>query len=356
MSRTSADLADSAAAAVPFDVDALQRWLRAHAPGFDAPVRVERFAGGQSNPTFRLSAGGARYVLRKKPPGVLLPSAHAVEREYRVIAALQDTGVPVPKSVCVCEDASVIGTPFFVMGFVDGRIYWDPTLPDMSVAERAALYDDLNAVVAALHRVDPAAVGLADFGKPGDYLARQIARWSKQYTASRTAPWEAMDKLVEWLPGRIPGGERVGIVHGDLRLDNMIVDAAQPRIVALLDWELSTIGDPLADFSYHAMTWYLRSDEFRGMAEHDLPALGIPTADAYLARYCERVGRPPVPPDVWEFYLIYNLFRLAAILHGIAKRDEAGTAASASARETGAKARPIAELAWRRAREHLGAR
>jgi aminoglycoside phosphotransferase (APT) family kinase protein len=340
----------------PFDTGALQRYLRQRIDGIDAPLTVEQFKGGQSNPTFLLTAGQHRYVLRKKPGGPLLPSAHAIEREYRVISALQDTGVPVAKSFCLCEDASVIGTPFYVMGFVQGRIFWDPALPGMRADERGALYDDINRVVAALHRVDPASAGLADYGRPGDYLARQIARWSKQYAASVTQPLEAMDRLIAWLPSRIPGDETTSIVHGDLRLDNMIVHPTEPRVIALLDWELSTLGDPLADFSYHMLTWHLKAEEFRGMSGADFAALGIPAAPAYLQRYCGRVGRPPVVQQVWDFYLIYNLFRLSAILQGIGKRVEEGTASSASARETGAKARPIAELAWRWARERLGAR
>src|SRR5438132_6899295 len=340
----------------PFDTEALQRFLRQQIDGLDAPLQVEQFKGGQSNPTFLLTAGGRRYVLRKKPGGPLLPSAHAIEREYRVIRALQHTEVPVAPSVCLCEDATVIGTPFYVMGYVGGRIFWDPTLPDLQPAERAALYDDINRVIAALHRVDPSAVGLSDYGRPGDYLARQIARWSKQYAASAATPCEAMDRLIDWLPSRIPGGETVSVVHGDLRLDNLIIHPTEPRVIAVLDWELSTLGDPLADLSYHMLTWDLKPEEFRGMAGADLAALGIPSADAYLQRYCQRAGRAAVAQPVWDFYLIYNLFRLSAILQGIAKRVEKGTAASASARETGAKARPIAELGWRRARDRLGSR
>jgi len=341
---------------LPFDGEALRRYLRDRLAGFDRALQVERFSGGQSNPTFLLTAGDHRYVLRKKPAGVLLPSAHAIEREYRVIAALQDSGVPVPASGCLCDDASVIGTPFYVMGFVAGRIFWEPTLPGLDPAQRSHLYDDINRVIALLHTVKPEAVGLGDYGRPGDYLARQIARWSKQYQQTASTPLEAMDRLIAWLPSRIPAGQETAIVHGDLRIDNMIVDPNEPRVVALLDWELSTLGDPLADFSYHTLTWHLKADEFRGMAGADLAALGIPTERDYLARYCERVGRAPVAGDVWDFYLVYNLFRLAAILQGIARRVEDGTAASASARETGAKARPIAELAWRWAQERLDAR
>lgn len=346
---------NSTAAAPPFDVAALEAYMRAQVAGFRGPLRVEQFAGGQSNPTYLLTGGEMQYVLRKKPGGTLLPSAHAVDREYRVITALRDTGVPVPRTYALCEDPAVIGTPFFVMAYVTGRILWDPALPQLEPAERTALYDDMNRVVAALHRVHPDSVGLADYGRRGEYLQRQIGRWSRQYVASRTQPTEAMERLMSWLPGRIPREETVGIVHGDLRLDNMIVHPTEPRIVAVLDWELSTLGDTLADFSYHMITWHLKAEEFRGMAGKDLATLGIPSADEYLARYCERVGRPPVAREVWDFYFVYNLFRLAAILQGIAKRVEDGTAASATARETGAKARPIAEVGWRWACERLGA-
>jgi aminoglycoside phosphotransferase (APT) family kinase protein len=339
----------------PFDTAALQAYMDRHVAGFRGPLQVEQFKGGQSNPTFLLTAGETRYVLRKKPGGPLLPSAHAVDREYRVITALPNTGVPVPRTYCLCEDPAVIGTPFYVMAYVPGRILWDPALPDLSRAERTALYDDMNRVVAALHSVDPDAVGLGDFGRRGQYLERQIGRWSKQYTVTRTGPFEAMERLIEWLPGRIPREESLAVVHGDLRLDNMIIHPTEPRVVAVLDWELSTLGDPLADLSYHMITWHLKADEFRGMAGADLAALGIPGADEYLRRYCERVGRAPVAQPVWDFYLVYNLFRLAAILQGIAKRVEEGTAASANARETGERARPIAEIGWRLARERLGA-
>ncbi len=338
-----------------FDTDALRRHLAAHVESFEGPLTVEQFKGGQSNPTFLLSTPGKRYVLRKKPGGPLLPSAHAVEREYRVIKALRDTPVPVARTYCLCEDASVIGTPFYVMDHVSGRILWDPTLPGITRAERAAMYDDMNRVVAALHALDPDALGLSDYGRRGDYLKRQVARWSRQYEASATRPLPAMDRLMAWLPGQIPAEGGHAIVHGDLRLDNLIFHPTEPRVVALLDWELSTLGDPLADLAYHMITWHLRADEFRGMAGADLAALGIPSAEDYLGLYYERSARQRVPEPVWDVYLIFNLFRLAAILQGIAKRVEDGTAASASARETGAKARPIAELGWRWACERLGA-
>ena len=329
-----------------FDVAALERWLAAHVAGYRGPLQVERFAGGQSNPTYRLTAASGRYVLRKKPEGVLLPSAHAVDREYRVMTALRDTPLPVPRSFGYCDDVSVIGTPFFVMDCVEGRIFWDPALPELSRDERAALWDDINRVVAELHRVDVDAVGLTDFGRPGNYFERQIARWTRQYRASESETIEAMDRLIEWLPAHVPPGDETTIVHGDLRLDNMIVHPTEPRVVALLDWELSTLGHPLADFAYHVMTWRLSAAQFRGMAGKDLAALGIPGEAAYVAAYCARSGRATIGPSTWEFCLAFSMFRLAAILQGIARRAEEGTASSAEAVETGRKARPIAELAW----------
>ncbi|HJV86979.1 MAG TPA: phosphotransferase [Noviherbaspirillum sp.] len=330
-----------------FDTVRLAQFMQAHVEGFSGELEVARFKGGQSNPTFLLTAGRQRYVLRKKPAGQLLPSAHAVEREYRVITALAGTGVPVARTYCLCEDSTVIGTPFYIMEYVDGRVLWDPTLPGMGKAERAAVYDDMNRVIAALHKVDYKAVGLDGFGKPGNYFERQIARWTKQYRASETDRIEAMDRLIEWLPTHIPPGDETGIVHGDLRLDNLIFHKEEPRILAILDWELSTLGHPLADFSYHMLTWRLTSGEFRGMAEYDLPALGIPSEAEYLQRYCERAGRASVPPADWDFYLGYSMFRLAAILQGILRRALDGTASSAEAVETGGRARRIAEAGWR---------
>ena len=333
-----------------FDIAALERWLADHVAGFRGPLMVERFAGGQSNPTFRLRAASGSYVLRKKPEGVLLPSAHAVDREHRVITALQGTPVPVPRTFGYCGDPSVIGTPFFVMDCVEGRIFWDPALPELDPAERTALWDDVNRVVAALHQVDVAAVGLEDYGRPGNYFERQIARWTRQYRASETRPIEAMDRLIEWLPAHVPPGDETAIVHGDLRLDNMIVHPSEPCVVAVLDWELSTIGHPLADLSYHVMTWRLTASQFRGMADKDLASLGIPGEAAYVAAYCARVGRAPIEPADWEFHLAFSMFRLAAILQGIARRAEEGTAASREAVATGAKAGRIAELAWAQVR------
>jgi aminoglycoside phosphotransferase (APT) family kinase protein len=330
-----------------FDVTALARYLRDHVDGVDAGLAVEQFKGGQSNPTYLLSAGGARYVLRKKPPGKLLPSAHAVEREYRVMKALAGTEVPVPAVRCLCKDPAVIGAAFYVMDFVPGRILWDPSLPGMAPEGRAAVFDEMNRVIAALHLVDPAKVGLSDYGKPGNYFARQIDRWTKQYRASETETIEAMDRLIEWLPRNIPEGDETSIVHGDYRLDNMIWSETEPRVVAVLDWELSTLGHPLADFSYHVSAWRLSPGEFRGLAGFDLAALGIPTEEAYVAAYCRRTGRGPIPPERFAFYLAYNMFRLAGILQGVMARALQGNAASAKALEAGRRARPLAEAAWR---------
>jgi len=330
-----------------FEIAPLAAWLAGNVEGFRGPLQVERFAGGQSNPTYRLTAPSGRYVLRKKPAGVLLPSAHAVDREHRVMTALRDTPVPVPRTFGYCDDPTVIGTPFFVMDCVEGRIFWDPALPELAAADRAALWDDVNRVVAALHRVDFAAVGLADYGRPGNYYERQIARWTRQYRASEGEPIAAMDQLIAWLPEHVPPGDETAIVHGDLRLDNLIVHPSEPRIVAVLDWELSTLGHPLADFAYHVMTWRLGADEFRGMAGKDIAALGIPSEQAYVAKYCARVGREQIDHATWEFALAFSMFRLAAILQGIARRAADGTASSSEAVAAGRRARPIAEVAWR---------
>ena len=339
----------------PFDVGALERYLTGAIAGFRGPLTVARFGGGQSNPTFLLKAGADSYVLRKKPEGPLLPSAHAIEREHRVMSALKWSGVPAPKTLCLCEDATIIGTPFFVMDYVEGRIFWDPTLPGVSPAERTSIYDDMNRVIARLHSLDVATVGLSDYGRPGHFLERQIGRWSKQYLASQTHVIEPMLRLIEWLSRHLPPPGATGLVHGDLRVDNMIIHPREPRVVALLDWELSTLGDPLADFGYHMLTWILRADEFRGMAGEDLAALGIPEAPDYLKRYAERRGLGAIDSALWDYCLVFNLFRLAAILQGIAKRVEEGNAAAEDARETGARAGNIAAIAWRRAVERLGA-
>ncbi|MDE2049069.1 MAG: phosphotransferase family protein [Betaproteobacteria bacterium] len=328
------------------DWAALEAYLQAKLPGFAGPLSVEQFKGGQSNPTFKLITPARSYVMRAKPGPVakLLPSAHAIEREFRVMKALAGTEVPVARMHVLCEDESVIGRAFYVMDFVDGRVLWDQSLPDMTRAQRGAIYDEMNRVIAALHSVDYAALGLADYGKPGNYFARQVARWSKQYHASVTGPNPAMDALIDWLPQHIPPGDDTAIVHGDYRLDNLIFHPSEPRILAVLDWELSTLGHPLADFSYHCMAWHIPPGAFRGIGGLDHAALGIPSESDYIARYEQRTGRK-IEGD-WNFFLAYNLFRMAAILQGIAKRVEDGTAASAQARQAGAGAKPLAELGW----------
>lgn len=334
-----------------FDVATLEGYLKGRIDGLTGPLEVEQFRGGQSNPTFLLKAAARRFVLRRKPPGKLLASAHAVDREYRVITALRDSGVPVARTWCLCEDEAVIGTAFYVMDFVDGRVLWDPTLPGMTREQRRAIYDELNRVIATLHRVDYANIGLADYGKPGNYIQRQVNRWIKQYRASETERIEAMENLIEWLPKNIPPGEETAIVHGDYRLDNVIFHPTQPKILAVLDWELSTLGHPLADFAYHCMTWRLTGGEFRGIGDADLKSLGIPTEEEYVEMYCGRSGRSDIPN--WDFYMAYNMFRLAGILQGIMGRVMDGTAASAYALEQGKRARPMAEAGWRQVEKLL---
>jgi aminoglycoside phosphotransferase (APT) family kinase protein len=331
-----------------FDIGALEHYMRAHVEGFPGSLdAVEQFRGGQSNPTFKLTAGGKSYVMRRKPPGKLLPSAHAVDREYRVITALAASDVPVASTYCLCTDESVIGAMFYIMDCVEGRVLWDPLLPGMQPAERHAIFDEMNRVIAALHRVDFAAIGLADYGKPGNYFARQIDRWSRQYKASETEKIEAMDLLIEWLPKNIPPGDETSIVHGDYRLDNMIFHPREPRVLAVLDWELSTLGHPLADFSYHMMGWRLSSSEFRGLRGGDLEGLGIPGEQEYSRMYMQRTGMTAPSAKDWEFGMAYNMFRAAAIFQGVMARAVAGNAASAWAMETGKRARPTAELGWK---------
>lgn len=337
-----------------FDLDALTAYLGSHLPGFKGPLTAEIFKGGQSNPTYKLITPGASYVMRAKPGPVakLLPSAHAVEREFKVMQGLQGTDVPVPKMYCLCEDESVIGRAFYVMEFVEGRVLWDQSLPGMSQAQRGEIYDEMNRVVSALHKVKFAERGLADYGKPGNYFERQIGRWRKQYAASITQPIAEMDSLMQWLPANIPAGARddsmVSIVHGDFRLDNLLFHATEPRVLAVLDWELSTLGHPLADFSYHCMAWHIPPGAFRGIGGLDVESLGIPTESEYIRRYCERTGlaTPEALKADWNFYMAYNLFRIAAILQGIAKRVEAGTASSAQAVSSAAGAPLLAKMAW----------
>jgi aminoglycoside phosphotransferase (APT) family kinase protein len=333
--------------ATPFDIDRLATYLRGQIEGFAGALTVEKLPGGQSNPTFALSLNGKRrYVLRKKPDGPILPSAHAVEREYRVMKALAGSDVPVPRMFCLCEDPEVIGTSFFVMEFAQGRSLWNPALPDMAPAERRAIYDEMNRVIAALHKIDIAAVGLADYGKPGNYFARQIGRWSKQYRGAETHRIEAMENLIAWLPEHIPPGDETSLVHGDFRLDNMIFHATEPRVIAVLDWELSTLGHPLADFSYHMLAWRLRPDEYRGMGGLDLADLGIPDEKNYVAAYCQRTGRQAIEPLHWEFYLAYNMFRLASIRQGILRRALDGNASDPNAEAVGRRAGDLADRAW----------
>ncbi len=317
-------------------------------------LQLEQFKGGQSNPTYRITASDKKkYVLRRKPPGKLLPSAHAVEREYKVIKALHGAGFPVAKPYVLCEDESVIGTAFYVMDCVEGRVLWDQSLPGMSKAERFAIWDELNRVIAALHVIDYRSVGLEDFGKPGNYIGRQVARWTKQYQASETERVEAMDNLIAWLPTNIPPETGTTVVHGDFRLDNAIFHPGEPRILAVLDWELSTLGDPLADFAYHCMSWHIPPGAFRGIAGLNFEELGIPSEEAYLNSYLKRTNRTAVDRSHWDFYLAYNLFRIAAILQGILKRVVDGTAASAHARDAGSRARPMAELGWQQVEKIL---
>jgi aminoglycoside phosphotransferase (APT) family kinase protein len=330
------------------DLRPLELWLKEHVPGFRSPFSLDRVSGGQSNPTYRIAAASGDYVLRAKPAGAVLPSAHAVDREFRVLGALAASAVPVPRVHALCADPSVLGAMFYVMDFVPGRVFLDPRLPEMSPAERAAVFDSMNATVAAIHGLDPAAAGLGDYGPQASYLERQVARWTKQYRASQTGSNEAMERLIEWLPRNLPAAGPTRLIHGDYRLDNLILHPAEPRVVAVLDWELSTLGDPLADFAYHAMVWRIPPELFRGLGGVDLAAAGIPDERAYLARYLARTGLPE--PAGWDFYVALGLFRIAAIIQGIAKRALDGTAADPGAAALGAKAKPLAELAWDLAR------
>lgn len=330
--------------ALRFDEAALGRWMKDNVEGHSGPLSVRQFKGGQSNPTYRIDAGGKSYVLRRKPPGKLLPSAHAVDREYRVMKALGEAGFPAPKMHGLCENEAVIGTAFYVMDFVDGRIFWDPYLPALEKAERGAIYDSLNATLARLHAYEPETIGLGDYGKPDAYIARQIARWSKQYKASETEAIESMDRLIDWLPEAAPAQERAGIVHGDYRLDNVIFAHDRPEVIAVLDWELSTLGDPLADFTYQLMQWRTPKDIRNGFMGVDIEALGIPSEADYVRAYCERTGRDDLPK--LDFYFAYNLFRLAAIVQGVYARSLQGNASNERAKEMGAMVKPMADYAW----------
>jgi aminoglycoside phosphotransferase (APT) family kinase protein len=340
-----------------FDPERLAAHLAREVKGFAGPLTVRQFKGGQSNPTYLLETPGRRYVLRRKPPGKLLPSAHAVDREYRVIKALSAQGYPVAEPVIYCADESVAGTPFYVMSFVDGRVFWNPEMPGSNPAERAAVYDAMNEALARLHSFDPARIGLADFGRGENYVARQVDRWSKQYRASQTQAIEEMERLIEWLPTHIPPAGPLRLVHGDYRLDNLILDRAEPKVLAVLDWELSTIGDPLADFTYHLMQWHMPPDDSGAgtgsLVGFDLPAFGIPSLMDYVEMYRRRTGLDPRPH--LAAYLAYNFFRIAAILQGIVGRVRDGTATSEHAAAKAQMVGPLAEVAWRFARE-AGAR
>jgi aminoglycoside phosphotransferase (APT) family kinase protein len=327
-----------------FDEARLEQWMKQNVEGYAGPLTVLQFKGGQSNPTYRLNTPGRSYVLRRKPFGKLLPSAHAVDREFRVISALHGQGFPVARPYGLCEDDSVIGAAFYIMSMEEGRIFWDGGLPGMSNDERSAIYRAKIETLARLHSYDPAAIGLGDYGKPGNYFARQIDRWSKQYRASETEKIEAMDRLMEWLPATLPTQERTSIVHGDYRIDNMIFDARQPKVNAVLDWELSTLGDPLADFTYLLVNWVMPYEGRSHIDGLDLKSLGIPTIEEATALYCAKAGRAGIPDLNW--YFAYNLFRLAAILQGIIGRIRDGTAASARAAEQASRIGPLSAAAW----------
>ena len=326
------------------DRDSLERYLSKHIEDFRGPLEIRQFEGGQSNPTYFLHSASGDYVLRKKPPGQLLPSAHAVDREYRVMTALRNSDVPVPATRVMCDDAAVIGTPFFVMNCVAGRVFRQPHLPGVLSSDRARMYEHMAEVLAALHRVDPAAVGLGDYGKPGNYYSRQIARWGQQYVAAKTDEIAAMDRLMEWLPVHIPAGDDVSIVHGDYRIENLIFHPTKPRIVAVVDWELSTLGHPLADVAYNCLTYHLPPEALGLVEQGDGDRAGMPAESEYVAMYCRHAGRDSIPH--WNFYLAFSMFRLASILQGVYARGLQGNAASAFALQRGAAARLIADRAW----------
>lgn len=333
-----------------FDVEALAIYLRTRLDGFEEPPWVRQFPGGQSNPTYLLTTPQRRYVLRRKPPGNLLPSAHAVDREYRVMRALADqTDVPVARPLLLCQDPTVIGTEFFLMDYVEGRTLWDPSLPEVPRERRAAHYDAMNDAIARLHSVSPDRIGLGDYGRSEGYVARQVTRWSKQYLADEPAGRvPAMDRLSEWLPRHVPPGEPPpAIVHGDFRIDNLIFHPTEPRVIAIMDWELSTIGDPLADFAYHLMAWRMSSASVQGLLGCDLAALGLPSEDAYVRGYCARRGLGDLPH--LDFYMAFCMFRLAAIFHGIRGRVARGTAVSPQAQKYAAEVEGMAEAAWAQA-------
>lgn len=328
---------------------AAEAWLESAVKGYRGPGLLTKFGFGQSNPTYRLDSPSGTYVLRRKPFGPLLPKAHAIEREFRVLSALEGSPVPAPVPLALCEDPDVLGAAFYVMEHVTGRLFYDQTLPGMTPFERGQIYAGMNEAVAALHGVDPAAVGLADFGRAEGFIERQISTWTRQYRASEGHRIEAMESLIAWLPANLPVPQPARIFHGDLRLDNMIFHPTEPRVIAMLDWELSTIGDPFADFAYHMMVWRVPAALFRGLAGIDLAATGIPGEERYIRLYCERTGRKELPS--WNFYLAFSLFRVAAILQGVWRRAVDGQASASDALEVGAKAGDLAAIGWRIAQE-----
>lgn len=332
-------------------VGRLGAWLSGAVPHLGPLGELRKFPGGQSNPTYLLDCAQGRAVLRRKPFGRLLPKAHMIDREYAVMKALWQAGAPVPRVLAYCDDEEVIGTPFYVMAFVEGRVFWDPALPQLTAGERSAVFDSMNETIARLHALDPEAIGLSDFGRPAGFMARQVRLWTDQYRATETETIPAMERLIEWLPRRLPPDRpRPVLFHGDLRLDNMIIHPTEPHVVAVLDWELSTLGDPFADFAYHIMTWRIPPDLFRGLAGLDLRRLGLPDDDSYRTAYLERTGL--TGPVDWNFYLAFSLFRLAAILQGVGRRAQEGNASAADAAEAGAKAAPLADLGWSIAQEN----
>ena len=326
------------------DLTHLDDWIRPLIPAFSGPLQAEKFAGGQSNPTFKLTAGDKHYVLRRKPQGELLASAHAVDREFAVLSGLSNTNVPVPNPIALCDDDTVIGSMFYVMEHLEGRIFWDPAIPEVDKEERSHIYDQMNQVLADLHNIDVHAVGLSEFGRPGNYYERQISRWTKQYRASETETLASMERLIEWLPANLPADDgRVSLVHGDYRLDNMIFHPTEPRIIGILDWELSTLGHPLADLAYQLMAWrFPRDGGVAGLQGIDRAALGIPDDESYIRSYCDRTAQGGI--ENWNFYMAFCFFRMAAILQGIKKRVEVGTASSAEAESRGAMVEPLAQL------------
>ncbi|NNL90008.1 MAG: phosphotransferase family protein [Marinicaulis sp.] len=347
MSETPADAftgVEDAPEHLKIDKDALGSFLSENIAGFGPLSDIKKFRGGQSNPTYLLTTPAQKYVLRRKPPGKLLPSAHAVEREYKVMTALNTAGFPAPKTYLLCEDSEIVGTPFYVMEFVEGRIFWDSSLPDVGEDERAPLFNALVDTLADLHNIDYEKIGLSDFGKPGNYFERQIGRWSKQYKAAETSEIDEMNRLMEWLPGAIPNEDTTTIVHGDYRFDNAIMHADRPETIAVLDWELSTLGHPLADFTNFLMVYFFPPNVRGGLAGLDIDALKIPSVDVTIKRYCERTNRDNIA-DL-EFSLAYNMFRLAAIVQGVYARAIQGNASSEEASKMGDQVKPLAVLAW----------